>query len=60
MKSINVPLLLIHAEEQLVSTQMLLLMAEDIIDLHKKISKEKFKRYFIDVFMGCYKSKNKV
>ena len=41
MKSVNVPLLLIHAEDQLLSTQTLLLMAEEIIDLHKKISKEK-------------------
>lgn len=41
MKSINVPLLLIHAEDQLLSTQTLLLMAEEIIDLHKKISDKK-------------------
>ncbi len=36
-QSINAPLLLIHAEDQLLSTQTLLLMAEEIIDLHKKV-----------------------
>ena len=34
---INIPLLLMHAEDQLLSTQTLLLMAEEIIDLHKKV-----------------------
>ncbi|MGL4647504.1 MAG: PTS lactose/cellobiose transporter subunit IIA [Mycoplasmoidaceae bacterium] len=37
-EAINAPLLLIHAEDQLLSTQTLILMAEEIIDLHKKIA----------------------
>ncbi|MGL4184100.1 MAG: PTS lactose/cellobiose transporter subunit IIA [Metamycoplasmataceae bacterium] len=34
---IKIPLLLMHAEDQLLSTQTLILMATEIIDLHKKI-----------------------
>lgn len=34
---IKIPLLLMHAEDQLLSTQTLLLMAEEFVDLYKKI-----------------------
>lgn len=34
---INVPLILMHAEDQLLSTQTLILLAEEIIELHKKV-----------------------
>lgn len=34
---IQIPLLLMHAEDQLLSTQTLILMAEEIINLHKKL-----------------------
>ncbi len=35
---INVPLILLHAEDQLLCTQTIILLAEEFIDLHKKIA----------------------
>ncbi|KFB07872.1 PTS lactose/cellobiose transporter subunit IIA [Malacoplasma iowae] len=39
-ETINVPLILMHAEDQLLSTQTLILMAEEMIDLHKKLAEK--------------------
>ena len=36
-ESINIPLLLMHAEDQMLTTQTLILMAKEFIDLYKKI-----------------------
>lgn len=36
-EKINIPLLLMHAEDQLLSTQTMILLAEEIVELHKKI-----------------------
>ncbi|MGL6125168.1 MAG: PTS lactose/cellobiose transporter subunit IIA [Metamycoplasmataceae bacterium] len=38
---IKIPLLLMHAEDQLLSTQTLLLMAEEFVSLYKKLSEMK-------------------
>lgn len=35
-EKIEIPLLLLHAEDQLLCTQTLILLAEEIIELHKK------------------------
>lgn len=34
---INVPLILLHAEDQLLSTQTLILMAQELVEVHKKL-----------------------
>ena len=38
---IKIPLLLMHAEDQLLSTQTLLLMAEEFVSLYKTIAEKK-------------------
>ncbi len=38
---IKIPLLLMHAEDQLLSTQTLLLMAEEFVSLYKKLEEMK-------------------
>ena len=38
---IEIPLLLMHAEDQLLSTQSVILLAEEIIRLHQKIKEQK-------------------
>lgn len=35
--SINIPLLFMHAEDQMLCTQTLMLLADEIIDLHKEL-----------------------
>lgn len=37
---IQIPLILMHAEDQLLSTQTLILLAEEIVNLHEKIGKK--------------------
>lgn len=39
-EEIKVPLLLMHAEDQLLSTQTLILLVEELIDIHTKLNKE--------------------
>lgn len=38
-EKIHIPLLLMHAEDQMLTTQTLILMAKEFIDLYKKINK---------------------
>ncbi|MGL4343492.1 MAG: PTS lactose/cellobiose transporter subunit IIA [Metamycoplasmataceae bacterium] len=40
-QEIKVPLILMHAEDQLLSTQTLILLAEEMIDIHKKMQEGK-------------------
>ncbi len=39
-KAIGTPLILMHAEDQMLTTQTLILMAQEIVELYKKINKK--------------------